>query len=298
MKKYLLNIIIFSSLLFAQEVYWVDGTNGSDNNNGTSEATAFKTVKKAFSQSFSANFVDNIKVKAGTYDFEDDEIYTSSNRDFVLIGVGGSANTIFTAGHENRHMSIDDGQSNKTKIQGITFTKGKADNWPGGGSIVIDRGSDVQFIDCVWKDNIAAYYNGAGAVMIRDGSNPTFTSCVFDSNWVDLDASGETNYGYGGAIRIDGSNSKADLETPIVIKKSKFTNNYILSNRGAYGGAISSEKALTIENSIFIKNYLITHIDGTSHDAMGGAIYFDGVRWNGSGYDGGNMYIKLSLIHI
>ena len=67
--------------------------------------------------------------------------------------------------------------------------------------------------------------------MIRDGSNPTFTSCVFDSNWVDLDASGETNYGYGGAIRIYGSNSKTDLETPIVIKKSKFTNNYILSNK-------------------------------------------------------------------
>ena len=71
-----------------------------------------------------------------------------------LIGVGGSANTIFTAGHENRHMSIDDGQSNKTKIQGITFTKGKADNWPGGGSIVISGGSDVQVIDCVWKANI------------------------------------------------------------------------------------------------------------------------------------------------
>ena len=82
-----------------------------------------------------------------------------------------------------------------------------------------------------------------------------------------------------------------------MIKKSKFTNNYILSNRGAYGGAISSEKALTIENSIFIKNYLITHIDGTSHDAMGGAIYFDATRWNNSSYDGGNMYITNSTFH-
>ena len=74
MKKYLLNIIIFSSILSAQEVYWVDGTNGNDSNNGTSEGAAFKTVKKAFSQSFSANFVDTIKVKAGTYDFEDNEL--------------------------------------------------------------------------------------------------------------------------------------------------------------------------------------------------------------------------------
>ena len=71
MKKYLLNIIIFSSLLFAQEVYWVDGTNGNDSNNGTSEASAFKTVHKVLEGNyFSPNFVDRESFDIpGAYDF-------------------------------------------------------------------------------------------------------------------------------------------------------------------------------------------------------------------------------------
>ena len=160
MKRYILKLLVFSSFLFAQQsavgdpiVYWVDGTNGNDSNAGTTEATAFKTVHKVIEGGyFSPNWVDTVKVKAGTYDFKDDEMHTSSSRNFVLIGVEGASKTIFDAGGSGRHMSIDDAVTGST-IQGITFQGGKAENWPGGGSIYISYTAKVDFVDCVWKNN-------------------------------------------------------------------------------------------------------------------------------------------------
>ena len=92
MKKYLLNIIIFSSLISAQTTYWVDGTNGNDNNNGTSEATAFKTVKKAFNQrvrdSKRKAIEENIKKAKET----GNKLTQTITEDGDLVGVG--VNTI------------------------------------------------------------------------------------------------------------------------------------------------------------------------------------------------------------
>ena len=129
MKRYILNLLVFSSLLSAQTTYWVDGTNGSDGAGNGSSTAPFKTIAKGLAMAGSPNWVDTIKVKAGTYDeFSGNNGWTlnpNSSYDFVLIGVEGSSKTIFDAGYDRRHFSFDDGQSNKTKIQGITFQKGK-----------------------------------------------------------------------------------------------------------------------------------------------------------------------------
>ena len=304
MKRYILNLLVFSSFLFAQQsavgdpiVYWVDGTNGNDSNAGTTEATAFKTVHKVIEGGyFSPNWVDTVKVKAGTYDFKDDEMYTSSSRNFVLIGVEGASKTIFDAGGSGRHMSIDDAVTGST-IQGITFQGGKAENWPGAGSIYISYTAKVDFVDCVWKNNSTTYSEGGGAIIIRDGATPSFTNCVFDSNFAAYSDGNDNSSRYGGAVRIQWANSTAQLKDEIVFKRTKFLNNYVLSNKSAYGGAISSERALRIENGLFVKNYNKSHVDGTYNDGMGGAIYFDAQRWNGSSYDGGNMHISNSTFH-
>ncbi len=305
MKRYILNLLVFSSILSAQQVYWVDGTNGNDSNAGTTEATAWKTVHKVFDQFlFNSTVVDTVKIKAGTYDFKNDEIYTNSSYDFVLIGVEGSSETIFDAANENRHMTIDDGQSNNTKIQGITFQNGFTNSWPGGGSIFLTYGSDVQFIDCVWKNNFTTNGDGGGAVHIRDESTPTFTSCVFEGNYTklvdDFPNTGDSNNGtsHGGAVRIAYSNNKSDLENAIIFKKTTFINNYAHAAYGSYGGALYSERSLTVENGLFVKNYVVSHdSDQMWQDGMGGAIYFDAARWNNSSYDGGTMLISNSTFH-
>ena len=48
--KHLFYLLFSFSVVFAQvpSVWWVDGANGSDNNDGKSEATAFQTIQKVF----------------------------------------------------------------------------------------------------------------------------------------------------------------------------------------------------------------------------------------------------------
>ena len=72
--KHLYYLLFTFSIGFAQTqptVFWVDGANGNDSNDGKSETAAFKTVQKVFDSSFLGNYVDTIKVKPGTYDFAD-----------------------------------------------------------------------------------------------------------------------------------------------------------------------------------------------------------------------------------
>ena len=47
MKRYILNLLVFSSLLSAQTTYWVDGTNGNDNDDGTADVIIGLSVVSA-----------------------------------------------------------------------------------------------------------------------------------------------------------------------------------------------------------------------------------------------------------
>ena len=51
--KHLYYLLFTFSIGFAQvpTVWWVDGANGNDNNDGKSETAAFKTVQKVFDSS-------------------------------------------------------------------------------------------------------------------------------------------------------------------------------------------------------------------------------------------------------
>jgi hypothetical protein len=76
MYKFLISTIFSFSFVFSQvsNNWWIDGVNGSDNNNGYTEATAFKTIQKVFDSYLLGNYTDTIRVKPGTYDFSDDYI--------------------------------------------------------------------------------------------------------------------------------------------------------------------------------------------------------------------------------
>tara|TARA_B100001996_G_scaffold161837_1_gene123410 strand:+ start:1811 stop:2233 length:423 start_codon:yes stop_codon:yes gene_type:complete len=100
--KHLYYLFFTFSLGFAQvpTVFWVDGANGNDSNNGYSEAAAFKTVQKVFDSSLLGNYVDTIKVKPGTYDFADASV-SNANKAFIMLGTGGAGQTIFDADGKN-----------------------------------------------------------------------------------------------------------------------------------------------------------------------------------------------------
>ena len=112
MKKIIFTIFFSFSLLLGQKVWWVDMHNGNDSNDGTTAAKAFKTIHNVLESNsyLTSGQVDTVKVMPsvnsdnpnGYYDFKDEgTLYTSSSRDFVLIGVEGAAKTIFDAQSTN-----------------------------------------------------------------------------------------------------------------------------------------------------------------------------------------------------
>ena len=314
MKKFIFTLLFSALFLFGQNsssssmppnVWWVDMHNGNDSNDGTTAAKAFKTIHKVLESNsyLTSGQVDTVKVMPsvnndnpnGYYDFKNDELYTYNSRDFVLIGVEGAGKTIFDAQSTNRHMTIDDGQSNKTKFIGLTFQNGLAENWPGAGAIFLSNGSDVQFIDCIFKNNKTTYNEGGGAIIAREGSTPSFTSCTFDNNGVEVSSTGSS----GGAVNIQWPTSKDDLNEAIIFRNSTFLNNYVKTDYNAYGGAIKSERSMTIENCLFVNNYVLSNIDGTYNHTSGGAVFWNAVYWNNNSqnYDGGTMTIANSTFH-
>ena len=312
MKKFIFSILFSISFLFAQSeaggftptIYWVDMHNGSDDSSGTSQAKAFETVQKALQGTslLHQNEVDTIKVMPsvisgspnGYYDFGDSEITNiGSGYDFVLIGVAGPDSTIFDAESKNRHMTLDDGQSNKSIIQGITFRNGKSDSYPDAGSISISNSTNIQFINCVWKNNSSSYgSNGGGAINIRYKATPSFDLCVFESNFVNV-TDNSTN---GGAISIEEASSNDDLNSAIKIYRSKFLNNYAKAKYTSTGGAITSRRSLDIQNSLFVNNGSISNNGGTNNPTFGGAISLDNYYYN-NGYVGGTTEIINSTFH-
>ena len=68
--RYLYYLLFSLSLVFAQQpnTWWVDAANGSDSNDGKTEANAFKSIQNVFDSYLLGNYADTIRVKPGTYD--------------------------------------------------------------------------------------------------------------------------------------------------------------------------------------------------------------------------------------
>jgi len=96
MKNSIILAIIFLATVFrivAQTNYYVDGANGNDLNNGTSLATAWKTIQKACN---AATPNSNVQIKAGTY-----------NENIIVNVNGTSGNPITFRNYLNDVVLID-----------------------------------------------------------------------------------------------------------------------------------------------------------------------------------------------
>ena len=298
-KKLLFIQIIIYSIAFGQTVWWVDLKNGSDSNDGKSEAGAFKTVQQALESNNAWESGDTIKVKPSLdsdgklsyYDFGGKEINLNTSKDFVLIATSKDPDsTIFDAESKNRHFYFDDGQTSATSIEGITFKNGYIENrWPGGGSIALMGKTNIRFINCIWDSNKAYDNTSGGAVYISDNSTPSFSGCTFKNNSAVDDDSG-TN---GGAIHMQNV-QKAYLNSKITIENTQFINNFVRSKHSSYGGAIYAYRDTDIINSTFIENGVISgYGDGVNnwHESLGGAILNNAHAWEGGTVYGGTINV-------
>lgn len=280
--KNLYTLLLIFSFGFAQvpSTWWVDAANGSDSNDGKTEATAYKTIQKVFNSYLLSNYVDTIKVKPGTYSFDNGYI-SNLDKPFVMQSTGGADQTIFDADKKNNHFYMTLSSDSTIVFDGITFKNGETDNFSGG-AFTIYGTSKVDFRNCVFENNKSNY--GGGAVYVGSSSQANFESCTFKDN--------ETT-NTGGAINYEMPYDEKIRNSYAKVYNSTFINNRVKSETEAIGGAIQSQRQIEIINSVFADNYVEGGKSNFGYTVAGGAVMLEVSSYNPQTqqYIGGNAKI-------
>jgi len=199
--------LTFLSSPAAAVVYYVDGENGGDPNDGLSWDTAKATIQAAVD---TAAPDDEIWVKAGTY-----AISSQIDVDKAVGIYGGFAGD--ETGRSQRDWANNtttiDGQgiarildiTNEPIIDGFTLTNGYYTGTLGGGAVYIGGiaswDKTARLSNCIMSHNTAHInpiggegFRGGGAIFVGTG-NPVFVNCLITNN--------STN-AYGGAVNLYG----------------------------------------------------------------------------------------------
>lgn len=159
--------------------YYVDGTNGSDSNDG-SQGAPFATIQKAIN---TASTGDSIGVRAGTY-----APITSNNKDITIVGISGAENTIIDGGGTQRcaylvsSKSATTGTDVLTKMECFTFQNGKI---TGRETDVIGNGGGVcggTLNRCIIKNCTVSEYGSGGGFSCSDVYNSIVYGCTATPN--------------------------------------------------------------------------------------------------------------------
>lgn len=249
--------------------------SGTDSNDGTSWATAFKTIQKGID---AATALGTVSVNNGTY------VLTTQlllGKACTLVGVNGSANTIIDANASGRIMTIDNAIA---VVEGFTLKNGKSATTSFNGTGVNMSGGILR--NCVISGctNTYRYAKGIGVYM----ATGTVDTCVIENNdgYGSLGGyggggiymvtgiisntllRGNRSQNFGGAIRMEGG-----LVTDCVV-----TNNTVSTGVGggldgwAYGGGIYMTAGL-VRNCTLMKNINYPYSGGWS---FGGGVYLIG----------------------
>lgn len=297
----LLTVVVLISSVSAENIDDVELNSANVDNSikNSLEPNGFITIDaKEFSkiQNAIVNNYQEIHLCKGTFvndyigkplDNDLNGIYVDDHK--TIIGVKDG--TILDGGNQSRIFTI---RGNDVIIKNIIFENGnKLNNEfnPHGGAIYIE-GNNVEFIDCVFKNNCA---KGGGAILtVYDGGNDkganiTLKNCKFIGNWASETA---------GAVALHGNNSK--------IINCEFISNYAYNPAGsAYGGAIQvgmDGKFIRTDviNSIFKNNYALSGSknDVETHGGAGcvrdGSNFQDCIFINNTSNQGGALTLHSS----
>jgi len=213
---------------YQPKTYYVNATDGSDDNDGLTPETAFATIQKAIDSSFDG---DTVIVADGTYT-------GPGNRDIDFLGKAiavrsesGPENCIIdcngTEAEHHRGFYFNGGEDKNSIIDGLTVANGYGpgedveNRWILRGGAILCSASSPTIINCTIKGNLGD--DRGGGICCTDGSNPTIKNCTITDNFAE----------YGGGIYCNASSS------PII------TNCTITGNKGpgcygicSFGGGI------------------------------------------------------------
>lgn len=209
-----------------------------------------------------------------------DSTFAGNHADFggAIYNDGGNCN--ITSGKFKDNGNCEEGgaiyNNNALNIKNSIFTSNRA----GWGGAIVNYGTSTitgsTFGGDNTKANIATYEGGAiynGYTNIEGNYIPaslTLKLCNFKYNIVnDISDSKSYSHAYGGAISNDGT---------LNVNNCIFDHNSARANSEAFGGAIHNHNTCTITDSKFTNNSacVITRGNGKSTKAVGGAIYCKG----------------------
>ncbi|MDP6861854.1 MAG: choice-of-anchor Q domain-containing protein, partial [Candidatus Marinimicrobia bacterium] len=232
-------------------VYYVNDTDGNNDNDGLSAAAPLATISEALSKSYNR---DTLELAAGTYSGSENRNLNMEGLTRIIRTSSGPASTIIDCENQGPAFVFEAGENDSVHISGLTIINGHNSN---GGAVSI-YGAEPVFENMVFRDNSA---DGNGGAVYANNSKSSFTNCVFINN----DAS------QGGAIYLSGSLADVSLRHCT-----------LLDNTGADDSGVknSSSGDLTIVNSIYWGNDDISgDADVTYSNVMGG--HDDSTNFNG-----------------
>ena len=255
----------------ASSKWYVDGVNGSDNNDCKSPQSACKTIGHAISL---ASPGDSIMIAAAAYT-ENLKIR------FSLSLIGADSKTTFIQGRSRIVVKIPNRDSNVV-LSNVTVRHGGSDC--GGG---IYNNGTLAISNSIIADNAATGDPSYGGGICNNGTL-TLNHCVVRNNHT-----GGAYDSYGAGIYSTGS---------VTINDSKLLNNNVGGSVYLYGGAVFNEGGtLVINRSTISKNG-----EGFNSGGFGGGIYTSGTTTindsafinNSAGNIGGGIYNFSGLLTI
>lgn len=197
----------------ADVTYYVS-PDGSDLNDGLSEATAFRSITKAIGKLEDNTPATIVLEKDATFDVGGPEaLVVGTNKSVVFQG----ENTTLKSGDKpylgDRIATV--GTGSDARFEGLVFLNGcTRDGIPGGA--IFFEGNTLEIDRCTFSQNEA---NNSGGAIASRGKDVIITNSVFDSNRV------FSGYGCGAVIYQCGLPNAAKEKCSLVIRNTSFTNN-------------------------------------------------------------------------
>jgi len=185
-----------SALVIAMISLAAAGTSGGATLEVCASGCPYSSIQAAIN---AAGTGDTVLVHDGTYT----EVLNTLGKAITLRSVNGAATTTVDANGVDRVLSILNGETESTVVQGFTFTGGNADPYVGG-AVIVSYASPV-IRACVLTGNSAPE---AGGLFIWYAS-PTISGCTISNNTVT--ASGNT-----GGILISGPGSEPTITDCVI----------------------------------------------------------------------------------
>jgi len=264
--------------------YYVDGDNGSDNNDGLSSESAFATILKSIDVAFGG---DVVLVADGTYTGQgnrDIEVYGKS---ITIRNENGPGNCIIdcNGSEDEPHTGFYfHGISSNSNLSGFTVTNGYSKYGPGGG--ISCYGANITISDCNISGNTVLHSRGGygGGISVMDGIYSIY-NCTISNN--------STENGSGGISCRD---------SVLTVSNCTINNNF-----GRDGGGIGYhhgyDSSLSINNCTFSDNLAYLgggiYCDGSSPTIKNCNITGNEAYWGGGGIycDGGSPTITNCVIN-